>query len=102
MELANAKDRFSLTVIAGAANATAEAVLDSLRDRMSWLRYETLAQPGRASQVVIELQRILEAVMAGDPDATTQASLEHARANAAAVRQVLQQWEVKRQPGLVT
>jgi GntR family transcriptional regulator, trigonelline degradation regulator len=102
VELANAKDHFSLTVIAGAANTTAEAVLDSLRDRMSWLRYETLAQPGRASQVVVELQRILEAVMAGDPDATSQASFEHAQATAAAVRQVLQQWEVKRQPGLVT
>jgi DNA-binding GntR family transcriptional regulator len=95
-ELATTKERFSLTVIAGASNSTAETVLDSLRDRVSWLRYKTLAQPGRAAQVAVELQRVVEAFMAGDPEGSVQASLEHALATRAEVRRVLNPGEAER------
>ena len=91
--LVTAKEHFYGALLAGAANRTLTDIVDSLRNRITWLRYLTLAQPGRASQSVAEMRRILAAVLSRDVEGASCACLEHVEAAAAVAKQVLLQHE---------
>jgi DNA-binding GntR family transcriptional regulator len=91
--LVTAKDQFYAVMLGGAANHTLAAITDSLRNRITWLRYLTLAQPRRASQSVAEMRRILAAVLRRDEEGAGRACLEHVEAAAAVAKQVLLQHE---------
>jgi DNA-binding GntR family transcriptional regulator len=87
------KDQFYTVLLAGAANHTLADIVDSLRNRITWLRYLTLAQPGRARQSVAEMERILAAVLSRDLEGASRACLEHVEAAAAVAKQVFLQHE---------
>ena len=87
--LVAAKDHFYAVLAAGSGNRTMTAIAESLRDRIAWLRYRTLAQPGRASQSAAEMRRILDAVLVQDRAGAAAACIEHVQAAAVIAAQVL-------------
>jgi GntR family transcriptional regulator, trigonelline degradation regulator len=89
--LVTAKEHFYAALLAGAANRTLTVIVDSLRNRITWLRYLTLAAPGRASQSVAEMQHILAAVLSRDTDRASVACIDHVEAATAVAKQVLLQ-----------
>jgi GntR family transcriptional regulator, trigonelline degradation regulator len=91
--LVAAKDHFYAALFAGAANRTMASIADALRDRIAWLRYLTLAQPGRADQSVAEMRRILTAVLARDCEGASTACVRHVEAAAAVAKRVFHQRE---------
>jgi len=52
-------------------------VVQGLNARISRLRAVTVAQPGRAADAGREMQRIIDAIAAGDGDGAAQASFDH-------------------------
>ena len=88
--LVAAKDQFYQVLLDGCGNRTAGIVLQSLHDRIACLRTLTLAQPGRAAQSVVEMRRILEAILAQDPQAACCACIDHVEQAAAIAAQVLE------------
>jgi GntR family transcriptional regulator, trigonelline degradation regulator len=90
-----AKDHFYAVLVGGAGNRTMSRIAQSLKDRIAWLRFLTLAQPGRASQSVVEMRCILMAVLAGDPEGAAQACVEHVQAAAAVAAEVFHQQEAE-------
>lgn len=91
--LVAAKEQFYAALLSGAANHTLTVIADSLRNRITWLRYLTLAQPGRARQSVAEMRQILAAVMDRDAVRASTACVEHVDAAAVVAKQVLLQHE---------
>ncbi len=89
--LVDAKERFYAVLLRGVGNRTLTAIADSLRIRSAWLRYLTLAQPGRANQSVAEMRRILEAVLARDGAGASSACVDHVEAAGAIAAEVFQQ-----------
>jgi GntR family transcriptional regulator, trigonelline degradation regulator len=89
--LVAAKDHFYAILIDGCRNRTAMTVLQSLHDRIASLRFVTLAQPGRAEASVVEMRRILEAVLARDPEQARQACIDHVEHAAMIAIQVFDQ-----------
>lgn len=88
-----AKEQFYQVVLLSCGNRTAGVVLQSLHDRIAWLRALTLAQPGRAEASVAEMRRILEAILATDGQAACHACLDHVEQAAAVAAAVFQQRE---------
>lgn len=84
-----AKDRFYDVLTTGCRNATADALLGSLHNRIALLRATTLAQPGRSAQTQTELEQIVGAIEARDPDAAALACVAHVEAAAAVALAVL-------------
>jgi DNA-binding GntR family transcriptional regulator len=95
--LVAAKDRFYQVLLTGCGNRTAVIVLQSLHDRIASLRLLTLAQPGRAAKSVVEMRRILEAILVQDPEAACHACIDHVERAAAVAVAALEQ---PRQPPL--
>jgi DNA-binding GntR family transcriptional regulator len=91
--LVTAKDHFYAVLLAGAGNRTLSVISESLRDRIMWLRYLTLAQPGRARRSVKEMRYIVAAVRARDLARASTACVDHVEAAALVAEQVLQQHE---------
>jgi DNA-binding GntR family transcriptional regulator len=89
--LVAAKDHFYAVLVGGASNRTMSTIIGSLKDRIAWLRYLTLAQPGRAIQCVTEMHRIVAAVLARDLEGATQACVQHVHAAADVAAQVFLQ-----------
>ncbi|GHO98511.1 GntR family transcriptional regulator [Reticulibacter mediterranei] len=76
-DLVVAKDRFYQILLSGCGNRRATIFLQSLHDRIASLRRLTLAQPGRAQESVVEMHRILEAILARDGQAACRACITH-------------------------
>jgi DNA-binding GntR family transcriptional regulator len=93
--LVAAKDHFYAVLLAGSGNRTLSAIATSLRDRITWLRYLTLAQPGRAAQSAVEMGHILAALLAGDREGAAAACVEHVQAAAAVAATVFHQQEAR-------
>ena len=91
--LVAAKEQFYAVLLSGATNRTLTVIADSLRNRVTWLRYLTLAQPGRAHESVAEMRAILAAVLDRDVERARGASVEHVEAAAAVANQVFLQHE---------
>lgn len=84
-----AKDRFYDVLMTGCRNATLDALLGSLHNRIALLRATTLAQPGRSAKTEAELERIVDAIEARDGDAAEMACTTHVQAAAAVALAVL-------------
>lgn len=64
----------------GSGNTTIQEMLSRLQARVTVLRSISMSQPGRLESTVAELQRVVEAVEAGDPDAAEAACIAHVHA----------------------
>lgn len=84
-----AKDRFYDVLLTGCRNATLDALLQSLHNRIALLRATTLAQPGRSAETLAEMDRIITAITRRDPDAAWKACVEHVEAAATTALRVL-------------
>lgn len=83
--LLSAKNQVYEVLFQGCNNKVLYALLQSLRDRISYLRKQTLSRPGRPEQTLKELRAILDAIKKGrTPEKAEQASIMHVR-NAANV-----------------
>jgi DNA-binding GntR family transcriptional regulator len=96
--LVSAKDKFYQVLLAGSGNRMAGILLQSLHDRIAFLRAITLVQPGRATHSVAEMRRIVEAILAQDQEAAARACIDHVEQGAATAAQVLEQWEQRPLP----
>jgi DNA-binding GntR family transcriptional regulator len=76
-ELLRAKAGFYAVLFAGAANASARAILEGFQARVAVLRAASLASPGRAERSLAEIGAILAAIEAGDAAAAAAASSHH-------------------------
>jgi len=84
-----AKDRFYDVLTTGCRNATLDALLQALHNRIALLRATTLAQPGRSDKTLVELERIVRAVEKRDGDAAWAACVAHVDAAASVALTVL-------------
>lgn len=73
----SAKSALWDVLLDGAANTTVRAVLNGLQARIQVLRSTTLAQPGRLEEMLAEIQRIMDAIHAGDAAAAREACAAH-------------------------
>lgn len=85
-ERLDAKDRFYELLIEGAGNAEARSLLNGLQDRVRLIRARSLSQPGRVKKTLSEIQAIVEAIEARDPDAAAAASEHHVKESARAAK----------------
>ncbi len=84
------KARFYEALFAGAGNETVRDILFGLQARVTVLRSISMSQPGRLASTVTEVQKIVEAVEARDPEAAAQACAAHVRAAGAVALAALQ------------
>jgi DNA-binding GntR family transcriptional regulator len=83
--LLSAKNQVYEVLFQGCNNKIVYSLLQSLRDRISYLRKQTLSHPGRPEQTLKELRAILDAIKKGrNSEKAEQASIQHVR-NAANV-----------------
>jgi GntR family transcriptional regulator, trigonelline degradation regulator len=75
-----AKYQFYEALYAGAGNGTIKEILFGLQARITVLRSISMAQPGRLSDTIEEVRKIVEAIEARDPDTAAQACSDHVRA----------------------
>lgn len=87
------KDEFYNVLLDGAGSELVEKTLASLRARVTVLRATTLRQADRPNETYAELQEIIEAVEARDPEAAEAACRRHVH-NAAKV--AVEAWEALR------
>lgn len=66
--MVRAKDRFYDILYVGCRNVVIIGILKSLRSRILWLRWKTLAQEGRPRETLKELTAICQAVTATPPN----------------------------------
>jgi DNA-binding GntR family transcriptional regulator len=91
--LVEAKAHFYHVLLSGCGNHQAMLVLQSLYDRIAFLRTLTLTQPGRATESVAEMRQILAAILARDGRQAEQACIHHVERAAAVAATVLHQRE---------
>lgn len=82
--LLSAKNHVYEVLFQGCNNKLLYSLFRSLRDRISYLRKQTLSRPGRPEQTHKELRAILDAIKKRNPEKAEQASIMHVR-NAANV-----------------
>lgn len=85
-ERLDAKDRFYDLMIEGAGNSEARSLLSGLQDRVRLIRARSLSQPGRVETTLGEIQAIVEAIEARDPEAAAAASEHHVMESARAAK----------------
>ncbi|WP_336659419.1 GntR family transcriptional regulator [Leucobacter sp. USHLN153] len=90
-DLLRAKERFYAALIRASHNDIIGEQLAGVQARISQLRRVTLQQAGRGRRMVGELQRVVNAVAAGDGEAAYLASIEHVQVAAAIALEHLQQ-----------
>lgn len=72
-----AKEAFYGQLISCCANSEIEAALRNLHGRVTLLRATSMAQPGRIQKSLGEIDAIVAAIAAGDPDAAELACRQH-------------------------
>jgi len=85
-ERLDAKDRFYEILLDGAGNPEIGALLGSLQARVRLMRARSLSQPGRVRKTLKEIQAIVEAIEARDPEAAAAASERHVMESARAAK----------------
>jgi len=86
-QMLRAKSEFYHILLGGGGNPLVRSLLQSLHDRVNFLRITSLSVPGRPQASLAEVRRILEAIRARDPDKAWQACVEHVHnAEAEAIR----------------
>lgn len=61
-------------------------ILQSLNARINFLRFQSMAQPGRSKHSAVELKKILDTLASGNAAAAREAAVEHVKSACAAVR----------------
>lgn len=98
-ERLDAKDRFYDLLLEGAGNPEIGALLGSLQDRVRLMRARSLSQPGRVNKTLKEIQAIVEAIEARDPDAAAVACERHVMESAATAKLRMRAMEESDQAG---
>lgn len=83
-DLLAAKSDFYDLLMTGSGNMALEASLRNLHSRVNLLRATSMAQPGRTKKSISELEEIVDAIVARDPDRASRAAHRHVE-NAAKV-----------------
>lgn len=78
-ERVEVKNRFYETLIEGAKNRVVGQFLVQLNNRVSQLRHLSLSVPGRYPETLKEIDRIIDAIRAGDAAAARAAAEDHVR-----------------------
>ncbi|NYT86167.1 GntR family transcriptional regulator [Pusillimonas harenae] len=76
-DLLRMKNEFYAILLKGAGNEFASAMLRQLNNRVSILRRISMAQAGRLGQTIDELEAIVQAIDAGNPDAVEKLCEQH-------------------------
>lgn len=84
-----ASDIYYAHLLRGARNAELHQIVERLHVRINQIRRVSLSMRERAQPTIDALQRIVDAVLVGDPDDARAACIEHVRASAAATLPVL-------------
>lgn len=79
-----AKDRFYDILFEGSGNGAVAGMLGGLQARVRLMRSRSLSKPGRVEETLTEIEKIVGAIEARDPDAAA-AACEHHVQNSAAV-----------------
>ena len=81
-----ATDDFYQIILRGCANSTIGEVLQNLNVRINFLRFQSMARPGRSKHSAIELRRIFTAIEKGDAAAARHAAVEHVKSACDAIK----------------
>src|SRR5665213_3395047 len=81
-----ATNDFYQAILRGGANSVIGEVLQSLNGRINFLRFQSMARPGRSKHSATEMRRILTAIEKGDFAAARQAAVAHVEAACDAVK----------------
>lgn len=73
-------------LLAGCGNPIIGEVLQGLKARINFLRFQSMTRPGRAKVSAAELKRILRTIEAHDDEAARNAAVDHVNSAAAAAR----------------
>lgn len=87
------KQKYYGILFEGAGNDYLAEILTQILNRNMLLRATSLSMPGRAVRTVAELEALVAALKARDPEAAWQASLDHASAAAEAAITILKERE---------
>jgi DNA-binding GntR family transcriptional regulator len=83
------KDGFYELLFEGAGNSGAKSMLDGIHSRITILRRTTLSRPDRAIVMASELDEIMDAIEAREPEATRKACVRHIRMAATVALEIL-------------
>lgn len=89
VDLPSVKDGFYELLFDGAGNSVARQMLDTIHSRITLLRRTTLSQPDRAIVMASELDEIMDAIEAREPEATRKACVRHIRIAAKVALEIL-------------
>lgn len=73
-------------ILRGCANPVIGEVLQGLTARINFLRFQSMAQPGRSKFSAVELRKILQAIEDKNASAAREAAVEHVKSASAAAR----------------
>jgi len=76
-QMLQAKTEFYQILLTGSGNPLARSMLQSLHDRVNYLRITSLSSPGRPHASLAEIRRIVEAIRSRDPEKAWAACVEH-------------------------
>jgi DNA-binding GntR family transcriptional regulator len=85
-ERVTATNDFYQVILRGCANSVIGEVLQSLNARINFLRFQSMARPGRSKHSAVELRRIFNALEKGDAAAARQAAVAHVESACEAVK----------------
>lgn len=86
-QMLRAKSEFYQILLGGCGNPLVRSLLQSLHDRVNYLRVKSLSMPGRPNASLAEVRLIVEAIRARDPERAWAACVGHVyNAEAQAVR----------------
>lgn len=88
-DIVKCKDEFYVIMLRGAQNAVVRSVLGSLHARIMFLRATSLRRPDRSAETVAEIRKIVDAIVARDPDAAWQLSRQHIERAAQSAMEIL-------------
>jgi len=87
-------------LLAGCGNAVLHGLTRSLQARALLLRATSMAQPGRWSVSLAEMQRIVAAIHSGDPEAADQACRDHVERASSAAMEMLRAADPRQNGGV--
>ena len=70
-------DHFHSTIYRVAGNRRIEEILRNLKDQIRWVRAATATLPGRVTESLLEMDRVLDAMEVRDSDAAAKAMSRH-------------------------
>lgn len=88
-QLLAVKNQIDELILGLCGNALLKGFLDVIHARLSYVRPLVLSQPQRLSENLKEVEQIIDAILAKDPERAAQAALTHVQMGAAATLAIL-------------